>query len=207
MDILKTAAALILCYLAGGVLFCNIISRSVGKKDLRDIGDTNPGGWNLTFNVSKYWGILGMWLDALKGFLSYFGLLLLTNSEFLAIIGGCLAVLGHTYSPYYRFRGGKGIGPTFGLYFGLSLWSVPFFGIGFVGGLFLIRNMLWGVFFGIITPMLFLVFFLDSPAYLALLLLIPIVIPRYYNYSKSFRENFRFRKEKSIKDLFTPRIR
>jgi len=207
LEILKTIGAVILCYLYGGVLFCNIISRAVSKKDLRDLGDKNPGGWNLLVNVSRYWGLLGSWLDALKGFLSYFFLLLTTGSELLGIVGGMAAVLGHNYSPYFKFRGGKGIGTTFGLFFGLSLWSVPFFGIGFVGALYLIRNMIWGVILGIITPMVFLIFFLDSPVYLALLILIPIVLPRYINRSQSIMENFRFRKEKTMKDLFTPRIR
>ena len=207
VEILKIIGALISCYLFGGILFCNIISRTVGKKDLSKIGDKNPGGWNLVFNISKYWGIFGMWLDALKGFLSYFLVLLLTNSEMFALIGGCLAVLGHTYSPYYKFKGGKGIATTFGLFFGISLWSIIFFGIGFVGGLYLIRNMIWGVIFGIITPMIFLVFFLKSPIYLLLGVLLLIVVPKYLNRSIGLRDNFKFRKESSMKDLFTPKIR
>lgn len=207
VEILKTVGAIILCYLYGGVLFCNIIARVAGKKDLRRVGDKNPGGWNLLFNVSKYWGLFGSWLDALKGFLSYFFILLLTGSELLAITGGLAAVMGHNYSPYYKFKGGKGIGTTFGLFFGISPWSIPVFGAGFVGGLYLIRNMIWGVVFGIITPMIFLVFFLDSPVYLILLVLLPLVLPKYINSSQSIGENFRFRKEKDMKNLFTPRIR
>lgn len=207
LEILKTAGALILCYLVGGIHFCNLISRAVAKKDLKDMGDKNPGGWNLLFNVSAYWGVMGMWLDALKGFLSYFSILLLTNSELLALIGGSLAVLGHCYSPYHRFKGGKGVAAIFGLFVGASPWSILAFAIGFVGSLFLVKNMIWGVFFGIITPMIFLIFFLDSPVYLVLLLLLLIMIPKYINSSISLSENFKFRKEKNMKDLFTPKIR
>jgi glycerol-3-phosphate acyltransferase PlsY len=207
IEILKAAGAIILCYLYGGVLFCSIIARAVGKKDLMKIGDKNPGGWNLVFNVSKYWGFFGSWLDALKGFLSYFFVLLVTGSELLALTGGLAAVLGHNYSPYFKFKGGKGIGTTFGLFFGISPWAIPIFGVGFVGGLYLIRNMIWGVIFGIITPMVFLVFFLDSPVYLVLTALLIIVLPKYINWSQSMKESFRFRKEKAMKDLFTPKTR
>ena len=206
-EILKIIGLFIFCYLFGGIHFCNIISKSVGKKDLNKIGDKNPGGWNLVFNISKYWGIFGMWLDAMKGFLSYFLVLLLTNSEMLALIGGCIAVLGHNYSPYYKFKGGKGIATTLGLFFAVSPWSMIAMGVGFVGGLYIIRNMIWGVFFGIITPMVFLVFILKSPIYLLLNILLLIVVPKYINHSISFKENFKFRKEATLKDLFTPKIR
>ncbi|MFC2159427.1 glycerol-3-phosphate acyltransferase [Actinomycetota bacterium] len=206
-EILKIIGLFIFCYLFGGIHFCNIISKSVGKKDLNKIGDKNPGGWNLVFNISKYWGIFGMWLDALKGFLSYFLVLLLTNSEMLALIGGCIAVLGHNYSPYYKFKGGKGIATTLGLFFAVSPWSMIAMGVGFVGGLYIVRNMIWGVFFGIITPMVFLVIFLKSPIYLLLNLLLIIVVPKYINHSISFKENFKFRKEATLKDLFTPKKR
>ena len=62
-----------------------------------------------------------MYLDALKGFFSYFVVLLAANSEALALLAGCAAVAGHNYSVYYKFRGGgKGIGTTFGFLFAVS---------------------------------------------------------------------------------------
>lgn len=207
LEVLKVLGLFIFCYFFGGILFCDIIARIIKKKDLKKVGDKNPGGWNLIFNISKYWGIIGMWLDALKGFLSYFIVLLPTNSEMLAIIGGCITVLGHNHSPYYKFKGGKGIATTFGLFWGLTPLTLFTFGGGFVAGLFLLKNMIWGVIFGIVAPMIFLIFFRGSLVYLILLLLLLIVIPKHLNTSKSFKENFRFRKEKSIKDLFTPKNR
>jgi acyl phosphate:glycerol-3-phosphate acyltransferase len=207
LEILQISGIWILSYLVGGIHFCNIISRAVGKKDLRNIGDTNPGAWNLAFNVSKYWGFFGMCLDVLKGYLPYFFIMMLTGSEFYAIIGSCLAVLGHNYSSYLKFSGGKGIATAMGLFLAINPWSILFFGAGFVGALFLIKNMIWGVFFGILTPVIFLVFYLDSPAYLLLMILVLIIVPKHINQSKSLYENFKFRKERSMKDLFTPKVR
>ena len=59
LELFRNIGLVAACYLVGSVPFCNIISKSVGKKDLREIGDKNPGGWNLAFNVSKYWEIAG----------------------------------------------------------------------------------------------------------------------------------------------------
>ncbi|MCL5073155.1 MAG: glycerol-3-phosphate acyltransferase, partial [Actinobacteria bacterium] len=58
---------IIACYLIGAIPFCYIIGQLAGGKKLTEIGDKNPGGWNLIFNVSKFWGIIGTMLDVAKG--------------------------------------------------------------------------------------------------------------------------------------------
>ena len=50
-------------------------------------------------------------------------------------------------------------------------------------------------------------FFLGSPIYVIPALLLLIILPKYINHSIPFGENFKLRKEKSVKDLFTPKIR
>ena len=68
--------------------------------------------------------------------------------------------------------------------------------------------MIWGVVTGIITSSVFLLILRGSSAYLILaVLLIIIVIPKYINHSINFSYNFKIRKEKNIKDLFTPKVR
>ncbi|MDP3011135.1 MAG: hypothetical protein Q8N27_00295, partial [Candidatus Hydromicrobium sp.] len=74
--------------------------------------------------------------------------------------------------------------------------------------LFLIRNMIWGVISGIVASSIFLWLFESSLVYLIIgILLIIIIIPKYINLSITIPNNFKFRKEKSLKDLFTPKIR
>ncbi len=208
MEILKIIAILILCYLIGAIPFCNLLAIAVGKKDLTKIGDKNPGGWNLIFNVSKIWGIVGMALDICKGYFSYFLTYMFTGSLMFALIAGCAAVAGHNYSPYLRFRGGKGLAAMGGLVIAISPLTVFAFGIGILPGLFLIRNMIWGVFLGIVTIGIFLWLFMENSLYLAMtVLLLLIIIPKYINRNISLGANFKFRKEKTMKDLFTPKIR
>ena len=208
LEIIKIIAILVLCYLIGAIHFCNLLAMAAGKKDLTKIGDKNPGGWNLIFNVSKIWGIVGMALDICKGYFSYFLVYMFTGSLMFALIAGCAAVAGHNYSPYLRFRGGKGLAAMGGLMIAINPLTVFAFGIGILPGLFLIRNMIWGVFLGIVAIGIFLWLFMENSLYLAMAaLLLLIIIPKYINHSISLGMNFKFRKEKTMKDLFTPKIR
>ena len=208
LEIIRIIGIIVLCYLIGAIPFCNLLAMATGKKDLTKIGDKNPGGWNLIFNVSKIWGIVGMVLDICKGYFSYFLTYMFTGSLMFALIAGCAAVVGHNYSPYLKFRGGKGLAAMGGLVIAIHPLTVFAFGIGILPGLFLIRNMIWGVFLGIVTIGIFLWLFLGNSLYLAMtVLLLLLIIPKYINRSISLGTNFKFRKEKNIKDLFTPKIR
>ena len=208
LETLKIIGIIVLCYLIGAIPFCNLIAMATKKKDLTKIGDKNPGGWNLVFNVSKIWGIVGIALDMGKGYFSYFLVYMFTGSLIFALIAGCAAVAGHNYSPYLRFRGGKGLATMGGLVIAISPWTLLSFGIGMVSGLFMIRNMIWGVLTGLITTGIFLWLFMGSSLYLIMtVILILLIVPKYINHSISLGMNFKFRKEKTMKDLFTPKIR
>ncbi len=208
LEIIEIVVILVLAYLIGAIPFCNILAMAAAKKDLTKIGDKNPGGWNLVFNVSKIWGIVGILLDMCKGYFSYFFVYMFTGNLMLAILAGCAAVAGHNYSPYLKFRGGKGLATMGGLVIAISPLTLLSFGLGMVSGLFLIRNMIWGVVVGLVTTGIFLWLFKGSSLYLIMtLLLLLLKIPKYINRHMILAENFRFRKEKTMKDLFTPKIR
>ncbi|OFW63808.1 MAG: hypothetical protein A2Z35_04165 [Actinobacteria bacterium RBG_19FT_COMBO_36_27] len=207
-EFFRNIGLIVICYLVGAIPFCNIIAKIHSDKDLRKIGDRNPGGWNLVFNVSKYWGIVGIILDVLKGYMSYFLVLRITGIEIVAVLAGCAAVVGHNYSPYLRLSGGKGIATTLGFLLAVHPLTILAFAIGILSALFLIRNMIWAVVSGIIASSIFLWLFKDSSIYLIMgLILLVIIIPKYINHSIRISQNFKFRKEKTVKDLFAPKIR
>lgn len=207
-EILKIIGIIVLSYLVGAVPFCNLIAMATRKKDLTKIGDKNPGGWNLVFNVSKIWGIIGILLDMAKGYFSYFLAYMFTGNLMIAILAGCAAVAGHNYSPYLKFRGGKGLATMGGTVVAVTPLTFISFGVGMVLGLFLIRNMIWGVLTGLITTGIFLWLYEGSYLYLVMtVIFILLIIPKYINRSISLGMNFKFRKEKTMKDLFTPKIR
>ena len=208
LELYRNIGLIVICYFIGAIPFCNIIAKIHSNKDLRKIGDRNPGGWNLVFNVSKIWGVTGIILDVLKGTLSYFLVLRITGMDIVALLAGCAAVAGHNYSPYLKFSGGKGVAATLGFLCAVHPLAVVAYGIGIVPALFLIRNMIWGIISAITAASIFLWLFKGSYLYLIMgELLIIISVPKYINRSINLSQNFKFRKEKSAKDLFTPKIR
>ena len=207
-EFFRNIVLIAICYFIGAIPFCNIIAKIHSNKDLRKIGDRNPGGWNLVFNVSKYWGAVGIILDILKGFLSYFLVFRITGIEIIAVLAGCAAVAGHNYSPYLKLSGGKGIAATLGFFLAIHPLTIIAFAIGIISALFSIRNMIWAVISAIVASSIFLWLFKDSPVYLIIgIFLLVIIIPKYINHSIKISDNFKFRKEKTLKDLFAPRIR
>ncbi|MEA2015843.1 MAG: glycerol-3-phosphate acyltransferase [Actinomycetota bacterium] len=207
-EFIRNIGLIMLCYLIGAVPFCNIISKIHSDKDLRKIGDKNPGGWNLVFNISKYWGAVGITLDILKGFLPSFIILRITGSELTAILAGCAAVAGHNFSPYMKLSGGKGLAATLGFFLAINPFTILAFGAGMLLSLFSIKNMIWSVISAIVFSSVFLWLLKDSSLFLIMgLLLLIIIIPKYINHSITLAHNFKFRKEKTLKDLFTPKIR
>ena len=205
---------IIVCYFIGAIPFCYIIGKLAGGKKLTEIGDKNPGGWNLIFNVSKFWGVIGTMLDVAKGYFSFFLVIKFTENWIVALLAGCACVLGHNYSPYLKFSGGKGIAAMLGFLLAVHPLTVPSFAIGILFGLYVLRNMVWGVILGIATATIFLgiyyplIYYHDPLIYIALaVILILILVPKQINKSIKLSKNFQFRKEAKVKDLFTPKIR
>ncbi len=206
---IKIIAIFILSFFLGSIPFCYIIAKLARKKDLKKIGDKNPGSWNLVFNVSKWWGIPGIILDVSKGAIPYLAALHFTNSFIISAVAGCLAVAGHNYSPFLKFNGGKGLATTLGFLLSFNPYSILAFAFGIITVLFTLKSMILGVAAAIICASIFLSFSLKGeifPIFIGLFLLI-IILPKYINYSKSLKENFKIDRKVKIKDLFTPKIR
>jgi glycerol-3-phosphate acyltransferase PlsY len=217
--VLKDLGFIAGAYLIGAILFCYIISKIVSGKNLTEIGDKNPGGWNLAFNVSKIWGVLGIILDVGKGWVIYFFILNFLNlvnftflnashNQLIAMLSGVAAVAGHNYSPYLKFKGGKGIATFIGFLIAVNPFTLLFIAAGILTGLFWAKNMIWAITMGIIVSGIFLYFLKGSAIYLIMILpLIVVMIPKQISRSQKFSASFKFRKEKTLSDLFTPKIR
>ena len=112
-------------YLLGAVPFGWLIGRMKGV-DIRTVGSGNIGATNVFRTVGKGWGILAFACDVLKGFIpaSLFPLLAAAPgavaSQGLALAYACLAVAGHVWPVYLRFKGGKGVATSAGALIGLA---------------------------------------------------------------------------------------
>lgn len=118
---MNTVFIYILClaagYLFGSIMFAWVITRLVLGKDIRTLGNKNPGAANTFVSAGPAWGILTGLLDALKALIpilaaSYF--FRLTTIQ-LGIIG-IGAILGHGFPLYFRFKGGRSAATIMGVY-------------------------------------------------------------------------------------------
>lgn len=122
------ATIIILSYLVGSIPTSIIISKAVKGIDIRNYGSGNAGGTNVMRVLGWKHGVLVIFLDALKGAIAvvliarlHYGVLPFQNvSPFddftlVQIIAGISAVIGHIWTVFAGFRGGKGIATALGM--------------------------------------------------------------------------------------------
>lgn len=115
---------IIMEYMCGSFLFSYWLGLAV-KKDLKEIGDGNPGAFNLWHAAGYRLGILGVFLDFMKG---YIPLVFLYESgiirENLLIPTALAPIFGHVFPVFHKFRGGKAIAVTFGVWSAITGFRV-----------------------------------------------------------------------------------
>ncbi|VAX24137.1 Acyl-phosphate:glycerol-3-phosphate O-acyltransferase PlsY (EC 2.3.1.n3) [hydrothermal vent metagenome] len=121
------AAALVASYLAGSIPTALIAGRIVGKIDIREAGSGNAGATNVyrLFGLKPYLVTLGV--DIFKGyaavvFIAPYGAGIVTEGR-TALLCGVLAILGHIWTVFARFKGGKGVATGGGVMLGLAPWA------------------------------------------------------------------------------------
>ncbi len=125
----------ILSYLLGGLSGAVFISKKVKNEDIREKGSGNPGTMNMARAYGFKFGVFTFAFDAAKGaFASLVGFLVykdyqlngINAGDFVCYLNGFCAVIGHIYPALKKFKGGKGIATTCGVFMvGLisqSLW-------------------------------------------------------------------------------------
>jgi glycerol-3-phosphate acyltransferase PlsY len=102
--------AVIVAYLVGGIPFGLLIVKLKTGADVRNSGSGNIGATNVLRTTGPLAGILTLILDAAKGWLAVWLADTLTNGAVFWMSFAALAVLlGHVFSPYLRFKGGKAV--------------------------------------------------------------------------------------------------
>lgn len=133
MDNAASPAALpvvfvLLSFLCGSLPFSVWLSQMLRGTDARRFGDGNPGATNAFRAGGAAVGLLALLLDVSKGAapvgLAYFNLSFRDAPMWLVAMA---PLLGHAFSPFLGFKGGKGLAVTLGVWIGLTLWrmSVP----------------------------------------------------------------------------------
>lgn len=175
MIIVQIIVIFAISYLIGSIPFGLIAGKLVKGIDVREYGSGNIGATNVIRVLGKGWGYLVFCLDVLKGFLptflvSYFlqGQDLEAGKEFIGwivVLVGIFSVLGHSFSCFLKFKGGKGVCTSLGVIIGLD-WRVACIAYG----LFLIVLFIWryvslgSILAALSVPVMFIFFkYFDAP--------------------------------------------
>ncbi|MBU1121973.1 MAG: glycerol-3-phosphate 1-O-acyltransferase PlsY [Candidatus Omnitrophota bacterium] len=117
-----TLSLLIISYFLGSIPFGFLVAKGVKKIDIRKVGSGNIGATNVFRVVGKKWGILVFILDFLKGiFAPILTRGFLPSAEnYIYIVSAVLPICGHNWTPFLKFKGGKGVATSLGAIAGLG---------------------------------------------------------------------------------------
>jgi acyl phosphate:glycerol-3-phosphate acyltransferase len=152
MTSLAPLLATIAAYLIGGIPFGYLLVKWKTGGDVRDSGSGNIGATNVLRTSGPVTGILTLFLDGAKGWVAVYLTARASNGDMFWESAAALAVVaGHVFSPYLRFKGGKGVATFVGAF--LYLAPVPLGAITliFVAFVWYSRHISLGSIMGAIT--------------------------------------------------------
>ena len=122
MEIKYIVLICVAAYLVGSINFATLIAK-LNSKDIKKMGSGNPGTMNVLRTMGKAWGIVVFFLDSAKGLaFALIGRYLINgvdNYEMAIVLGACV-LLGHIFPIFDKFRGGKGVATTLGVFLAIS---------------------------------------------------------------------------------------
>jgi len=124
-------AAAVAAYLLGSIPFGYLLVRVFRKEDIRQKGSGNIGATNVIRSGAKGLGAVTFLLDVLKGYGAVLLCGLAVTRANLAphvcvnavAVAALFAILGHIYTVWLGFRGGKGVATAFGVFLALAPWA------------------------------------------------------------------------------------
>jgi glycerol-3-phosphate acyltransferase PlsY len=114
------AGLAIIGYLLGAVPFGVVISKAMGLPDPRTVGSKNVGFTNVLRVSGKTPGILTLIGDMGKGWVMGFAATQLLQDEWAVLLVALAPFLGHLFSPFLGFKGGKGVATALGSILGVA---------------------------------------------------------------------------------------
>jgi glycerol-3-phosphate acyltransferase PlsY len=124
-----------------------MLGQFVGNKDIREFGDHNPGATNVMRSLGWRWGIVAFLLDYFKGALPVgIAWFVLEIQSWQIVLIALTPILGHAFSPFLGWMGGKAVAVTFGVWTGLTLGTGPIV-FGLLLGIFFVmfKSSSWAV--------------------------------------------------------------
>lgn len=132
---LQSYGLLALAYILGSIPFGLLLTRKVLGTDIRNIGSGNIGATNVMRTGNKKLAALTLILDLVKGSLAVSLAYIFSEETLIPMLAAVLAVLGHVFPLWLKFKGGKGVATALGVWLALNplvalasavLWLVIF---------------------------------------------------------------------------------
>ena len=118
MDI-NLIIVIVYSYFLGSIPFGFILTKIFLKQDIRETGSGNIGATNVLRTGNKLLAILTLVLDFLKGYMTIIITLKYFND--LILLSALICLLGHIFSIWLKFKGGKGVATYLGILLALSV--------------------------------------------------------------------------------------
>ncbi len=112
--------ALAVCYLLGAIPFGVMIGKTMRGIDIRDFGSGNIGASNVLRTLGLGPAIAVFFFDTAKGTAAVVLCQVLKMEPWMVVTGGVLSIVGHSFSVFLKFRGGKGVATSLGMIVGLN---------------------------------------------------------------------------------------
>ena len=172
---------LLLIYLVGAVPTGVVLTRLMGLEDVRSRGSGNIGATNVYRVAGKFPGILTLLGDILKGFLPLLAVKYwLAPTPLQLGVAGVVAIVGHCYPVYLRFKGGKGVATALGIFLVLDPQALLCGCLVFLGAVALSRYISLGsMLAAIAVPLFTLLFGRPLPVVLSACVIAALIVWRH----------------------------
>ncbi len=153
-------------FLSGALPLSVWVTKLAGK-DPSAVGDRNPGATNALKAGGKWVGLAALLLDVSKAAAPVGLAYQIFDIRGPAMVAIVLApMLGHAYSPFLGFKGGKALAAALGVWIGLTFWDVPLVALAGVTVWFLLlKNSGWTVVLTLAGMAVYLYFFRPEPLF------------------------------------------
>lgn len=119
-NIFGVIVTLIVAYLLGSIPFGLIIGLFWKKIDVRDHGSGNIGVSNVLRTVGKLPALIALVFDVGKGSVAVLLAKQFFTNPFIWLLVGCAAIVGHSWSIFLKFKGGRSVATSWGVLIALS---------------------------------------------------------------------------------------
>lgn len=138
-ETLAMIIAVVCAYFLGSIPFAYIITKYRKGIDIREVGSRNLGAMNVFYMVGFWWGLAVLLMDIGKGAAAVAIARLLGAPPLGEFAAGFVAVLGHSYTVFLGFKGGKGGATSIGVLSFLMPWGLVI-GLALFGLLLLVTH-------------------------------------------------------------------